>query len=118
MVVTPLPVARPRGEVVWLESVAATDRSRVGDRAAALAEVALAHPVPPGFTIVGAVAEEAVVAAYAELGVRLREGRPAVALRPGHGPSVLGVRGPAGLLAALARIEQRPVFVEAFVEAD
>ena len=120
MVVTPFPTAS--GEIVWFDDRGATDRTRVGGKAAALAEVAAAFPVPPGFTVVGRPGDDAVVAAYARLAARLGTEVPAVAVRSsaadedgaeasfaGQHETLLGIRGEDELLAAIAETRRSGV---------
>jgi phosphoenolpyruvate synthase/pyruvate phosphate dikinase len=110
---SPAPAATP--EIVWLQDPGAADRARVGGKAAALAKVAAAHTVPPGFTVVGAVPDDDVAAAYARLAERIGRPDPAVAVRSsaadedgsetsfaGQHETYLGVVGASEVLEAIA----------------
>ena len=114
--ITPLAprVAPTTAEIVWFEDPGAGDRARVGGKAAALARVAGDFHVPPGFTVVGEVAEDDILAAYARLAERVGRPDPAVAVRSsaadedgedvsfaGQHETLLGVRGADELLAAV-----------------
>src|SRR3954468_22016242 len=101
-------------QIVWFNDPGAGERSMVGGKAAALARAAADHTVPPGFTVVGDVSEEEVLAAYARLAERLQRDDPAVAVRSSaadedgsetsfaaqHEPS-RGISGADGLLEAI-----------------
>jgi len=101
--------------VLWLEDPAATSARRTGGKAAALAGLADRLPIPSGFVVVGELDPVAIARAYAELGDRAGSDEALVAVRSsaadedgreasfaGQHETILGVRGIAELLAAIA----------------
>lgn len=68
--------------ILWLEQPTARQVNLVGGKAANLARLAAAFPVPPGFVITDRLLDPAaLVAAYHELGRRLGQPEPSVAVR-------------------------------------
>jgi rifampicin phosphotransferase len=118
-----------RQTITWLDEASHGELRALGGKAAALAKMAAAGlPVPPGFAVcagasAGAVEGDvvdgvagAIREAYAALGKRIGEPEPLVAVRSsgtdedqagasfaGHYETVLGVRGPDDVVAAVAR---------------
>jgi pyruvate,water dikinase len=101
--------------ILDLDDPAATDPRITGGKAAALAALAARHPVPHGFVVIGDASDADIRAGYASLGDRVGAPEPVVAVRSsatdedgvetsfaGQHDTFLGVRGAAGVLAAVA----------------
>ncbi len=103
--------------ILWLEEAATQNVDLVGGKAANLARLAATYQVPPGFVVTNPLVNPAaLLAAYHELGARLGEAEPSVAVRSsavdedgadasfaGQHETYLNVTGAEAVAAAIAR---------------
>lgn len=124
-------------KIMWLQEMATHDRERWGTKIATLGELSDRYAVPPGFCLQAQAiprGEELPVelalrlsVAYAQLGRRLGNPTPAVALQPSHGPAHLNLTGLPALTEAVRQClsvhrqsgpPEQSLLVQQFIPAD
>ncbi len=114
---------RLMGAVVWLSEIRDEDRGRVGAKAFSLAVLGRQGlPVPEGFVLPADAPVDAALAAYAKLGgeVAVRSSSSAEDLEEssfaGQYKTVLGVRGPEALAAAVRECRESEAAAARYAE--